>query len=376
MSGAARRKRSLYMEWAKTRSHAKYNLSTSGLLGVPRGAFPVNLDELEITAPGNYGYAPLQRRLAEHAGVPEECVVAAAGTSMANHLAMAALLDPGDEVLIEQPAYGPLLDVADYLGVRVKRLPRRFEARFSIGLEELQRAISTSTRLIVLTNLHNPSGALLSAEMLQAVGKLAHRARVHVLVDEVYLEMLFGKPAPFGFPIGNAIAGVSENPFIVTSSLTKVYGLSGLRCGWILAAPELARRMWLLNDLFAATGAHPAERLSLMAFDHLEQFRERARALLTANRTLLDAFLDSRRDIECFHPPAGTVVFPRLPLGLTRRDPEAFFQLLREKYETTVVPGTMFEMPRHFRIGIGGDTATLAGGLERVGAALDAFAKQ
>src|SRR5207244_2906104 len=158
-------------------------------------------------------------------------------------------------------------------------------------------------------------------EMLQAVGKVAHRARVRVLVDEVYLEMLFGKPAPFCFPIGNAIAGVSENPFIVTSSLTKVYGLSGLRCGWILAAPELARRMWLLNDLFAATGAHPAERLSLMAFDHLEQFRERARALLTANRTLL-------------------------------------------------------EMPRDFRIGIGGDTATLAGGLERVGAALDAFAKQ
>jgi len=188
--------------------------------------------------------------------------------------------------------------------------------------------------------------------------------------------MLFGKPAPCCFPIGNRIAGAGENPFIVTSSLTKVYGLSGLRCGWILAAPDLARRMWLLNDLFAATGAHPAERLSVMALDHLEQFRERARALLTANRIVLDAFLDSRRDIECFRPPAGTVVFPRLRLGLTRRDPEAFFKLLGEKYETTVVPGSFFEMPRHFRIGIGGDTATLRGGLERLGAALDAFAKQ
>jgi aspartate/methionine/tyrosine aminotransferase len=376
MTRSSRTKRSPYMEWAKTRSHAKYNLATSGLLGVPRAEFPVNLDELEITAPGNYGYAPLVRRLAEHASVPEQCVVASAGTSMANHLAMAAVLDPGDEVLIEQPAYGPLLDVANYLGMRVKRLARRFEARFAIGLEELQRAITTSTRLIVLTNLHNPSGALLSAEMLQAIGKVAHRARVRVLVDEVYLEMLFGKPAPFCFPIGNTIAGADENPFIVTSSLTKVYGLSGLRCGWILAAPELARRMWLLNDLFAATGAHPAERLSLMAFNHLEQFRERARALLTANRALLEAFLDSRRDIECFRPPAGTVVFPRLRLGLTHRDPEAFFKLLREKYETSVVPGSFFEMPRHFRIGIGGDTATLGAGLERLGAALDAFAKQ
>ena len=368
----ARTKRSWYMEWAKTRSHAKYNLATSGLIGVSREEFPLDLRELEITAPGGYGHAPLLARLAVHTGIPEECIVTAAGTSMANHLAMAAVLDPGDEVVLEQPAYGPLLDIANYLGARVKRLPRRFESRFAVNLDELQRAITTSTRLVVLTNLHNPSGALLSAQMVAAIGKLALRLGVRVLIDEVYLEMLFGKPAPFCFPIGNGVAGTKENPFIVTSSLTKVYGLSGLRCGWILAAPGLARRMWLLNDLFAATGALPAERLSVVALDHLEKFRERARALLNANRALLDSFLDSRRDLECFRPPAGTVVFPRLPHG---RDPEAFLKLLREKFETTVVPGSFFEMPRHFRIGIGGDTPTTRAGLERLSAALDAFAK-
>ncbi len=372
MSGSARTKRSLYMEWAKTRSHAKFNLATSGLIGVPRAEFPLRLDELEITAPGGYGYAPLQQRLAQHAGVPEECVVAATGTSMANHLAMAVILEPGDEVLLELPVYGPLLDVAEYLGARVKRLPRRFEAKFAIDLNELQRAITPATRLVVLTNLHNPSGALLSAEMLRAIGKMAHRAGAKVLVDEVYLEMLFGQAAPFCFPIGNSIAGAGENPFIVTSSLTKVYGLSGLRCGWILASPDLARRMWLLNDLFGAVAAHTAERLSVMAFDHLQQFRERARVLLAANRPLLDAFLDSRGDLECFRPPAGTVAFPRLKRG----HPQVFFQLLREKYETTVVPGSFFEMPQHFRIGIGGDTATLRAGLERLSAALDEFARQ
>ena len=376
MSGparTARTKRSLYMEWAKTHSHAKYNLATSGLIGVSREEFPLDVRELDITAPGGYGHAPLLARLAVHTGIPEQCMVTAAGTSMANHLAMAAVLDPGDEVVLEQPAYGPLLDVANYLGARVKRLPRRFESRFSISLDELQRSITTSTRLVVLTNLHNPSGALLSAEMVGAIGKLAMRSNVRVLVDEVYLEMLFGKAAPFCFPIGNAIAGAKENPFIVTTSLTKVYGLSGLRCGWILAAPALTRRMWLLNDLFAATGAHPAERLSVMALDHLEKFRERARALLTANRALLDSFLDSRRDLECFRPPAGTVVFPRLPHSC---DPEAFFQLLRETFETSVVPGSFFEMPRHFRIGIGADTPTLRAGLERLGSALDAFLKR
>jgi aspartate/methionine/tyrosine aminotransferase len=112
--------------------------------------------------------------------------------------------------------------------------------------------------------------------------------------------------------------------------------------------------------------------MSVIAFDHLAQFRERAKSLLTANRAVIDSFLDSRRDLECFRPVAGTVFFPRLTHG----DPQAFFNLLREKYETTVVPGVFFEMPRHFRIGIGGETAGLRAGLERLSSALDDFAKQ
>jgi aspartate/methionine/tyrosine aminotransferase len=372
MSGLGQAKRSVYMEWAKTRAHARFHLATSGLMSVPLSEFPVRMEDLEITAPGAYGHAVLQQRLARHNSVPEECVVAATGTSMANHLAMAAVLEPGDEVVIEEPVYGPLLDVANYLRARVKRILRRFESGFALEPAEIEPAITRETRLIVLSNLHNPSGALIPAGTLRAIGEMAARVGAHVLVDEVYLDMLFDRGAPYSFPIGQAIAKSGDNPFIVTSSLTKVYGLSGLRCGWVLASPALAKRMWLLNDLFGAVAAHPAERMSVIAFDHLEKFCERARSLLTANRALIDSFLDSRRDLECFRPSAGTVFFPRLMHG----DPEAFFRLLREKYETTVVPGAFFEMPQHFRIGIGGETAGLRAGFERLSAALDEFAKQ
>jgi len=371
MTSPKRTKRSVYMEWAKTRSGARFNLATSGLISVPISEFPMEGVALELTAPGAYGYPPLQQRMAQHNGVPEACVVAAAGTSMANHLAMATVLDPDDEVLIEEPVYGPMLDVVEYLGARVKRLGRRFENGFALEPAEVAEAISRETRLIVLSNLHNPSGALMSAETLRSIGEIALRAGAYVLVDEVYLEMVFEGRAPFSFGIGKGIASEEENPFIVTSSLTKVYGLSGLRCGWILAAPELAKRMWLLNDLYGVNAAHPAERLAVLAFDRLAQFRERARKLLAANRLVLDAFLDSRADLECFRPVAGTVVFPRLRRG----DPEAFFRLLRDKYETSVVPGSFFEMPQHFRIGIGGETAALKAGLERLSAALDEFGK-
>ncbi len=361
--------RSSYMEWAKTRSQARFNLATSGIKNVPLSEFPLRLDDLEITiASSGYGHRPLQERLAQHTGAPIECVVAATGTSMANHLVMAALLEAGDEVLIEQPAYGPMLDVAAYLGANVQRFVRRAEHGFALSLDELEQRITDRTRLIVLTNMHNPSGALLSSETLRAVGEMARRAGAHVLVDEVYLEMLFGEATPSSFPIGATIA--DQNPFIVTSSLTKAYGLSGLRCGWVLAAPELAERIWGLNDLFGSVAAHMAERISVQAFDQLDRFRARSRAILAANRPVLDVFLDSRDDLECFRPPAGTVVFPRLRSG----EAEAFFKMLREKYETSVVPGNFFEMPQHFRLGIGGETAELRAGLERLSDALDEFA--
>jgi aspartate/methionine/tyrosine aminotransferase len=371
MNSAVRKKRSPYMEWAKTRSHARFNLAVSGILNVSFAEFPLQAESLELTAPGGYGYEPLLQRIARHTGVPENCVVTATGTSLANHLAMAAVLDPGDEVLMELPVYGPMLDVAEYLGARIKRIPRRLENNFAVDLQDIVNSITSNTRLIVLTNLHNPSSALIPADTVRAIGELALRARVHVLIDEVYLEMLFGQDAPFCFPIGLSLASSNENPFIVTSSLTKVYGLSGLRCGWVLASPDMVKRIWLLNDLFAASPVHSAEHMSVMAIDHLELFRQRSQKLLSANRALLDSFLDSRTDLECFCPPAGSVVFPKLFRG----DPQSFFQLLREKYETTVVPGEFFEMPQHFRLGISGETEILRAGLERLSAALDEFAK-
>ncbi|HEY2799800.1 MAG TPA: pyridoxal phosphate-dependent aminotransferase [Chthoniobacterales bacterium] len=357
------KKISRYMEWAKLSSAAPFNLATSGLTNVLRTEFPLRLEDLEITG-GGYGYAPLLERIAQHSGAPIECVVTAAGTSMANHLAMATLLEPEDEVVLEEPAYGLLLDVLCYLRARARRVPRREDYDFAISLGDMEAALTPATRLVVLTNLHNPTGALIPAKTLRAIGEMAKRLGAHVLVDEVYLEMFFdARVQDYGsFSLGNN--------FIVTSSLTKAYGLSGLRCGWILAPAELARRMWLLNDLFAATSPHPAERMSVVAFDQLDRFRRRAQERLATNRPLLDAFLDSRDDLECVRPPAGTVVFPRLRKG----DPATFFRLLREKYETSVVPGEFFEMPQHFRLGIGGETENVRGGLERLGAALDEFA--
>src|SRR2546421_4164484 len=359
MNEARRTQSSAYMLWAKTRSHARFNLASSGLMNYPLSELDVSLADLELSGPSWYGYEPLQQAIAAKCGVTTDCVVAATGTSMANHLVMAALLQPGDEVLIEQPTYELLLSTARYFGADVKRFARPFAHNWRIDTAEIERQISTRTRLVVLTNLHNPTSGDVNEETLQAIGELARSVGARVLVDEVYLDALFEQTPRSAFHLGAE--------FITTNSLTKVYGLSGLRCGWVLAEPEMAKRLWHLNDLFGVIPAHAAERLSCLALEHLDGIAAHARHLLETNKRVLNSFFSTRDDLDWMRHEYGTVSFPRLKQGSADR----LCALLAEKYETSVVPGRFFEMPQHFRIGIGGETENLREGLERLGHALD-----
>ena len=345
------------MHWAKTQSRARFNLATSGVGSFPLAELP-RQPVLEINGDSTYGYAPLQQAIAEKCGVDPDCVVAAAGTSMANHLAMAALVEPGDEVLIEHPAYELLVSAALFLGAQVKRFARAPENGYALDPAAVRGALTSRTKLIVVTNLHNPSSVLTPDSVLREVGDLARSAGAHVLVDEVYLDAVYQDTPRTSFHLGPE--------FIVTNSLTKVYGLSGLRCGWILAQPGLARAMWRLNDLFGSIPAHPAELLSVAAFEHLDFIRQRARRVVDADRALLGEFLDRRRAVSAPRTPWGTTAFLRLHAG----DVDRLLARLRTDYETSAVPGRFFEMPDHFRIGMGVNTEMFGEGLRRLDLAL------
>lgn len=352
-----------YMEFSKLHSGAKYCLATSGILSFPLSELPARLEDLEINGPTVYGYAPLLERLARYNKVSAECIVTAAGTSMANHLAMAATFDPGDEVLIEHPTYELLVSTAQYLGAQVRYFERRMEQDFRVDPAEVERQITPRTKLVILTNMHNPTGAYIDDETMRAVGEIAKAHGARVLVDEVYLETLYDQRPPTALSLGEQ--------FLVTSSLTKAFGLSGLRCGWVLASAELATRMWRINDLYGANQAHPAELLSVIALDHLDKVAARAQNLLQTNRHALDEFLHSAENISTFWPAYGTIVFPKLLSGST----EELYRILREKYETSVAPGEYFDMPGHFRVGIGGETDMTKEGLVRLRQALKDVAK-
>src|SRR5439155_3152782 len=142
---------STYMRWAKTRPKVRYDLALSGILNLPFPELEAKIEDIDLNGDNSYGYGPLIDAVAEHCNVPRESVVTiSGGTSMANHLAMAAAIEHGDEILIEQPTYEPLLALAEYFGARIKRFARLFDNGFRVDLEDFASKITSRTRLIVL----------------------------------------------------------------------------------------------------------------------------------------------------------------------------------------------------------------------------------
>ena len=348
--------RSQYMHWAKTQAPVTYHLASSEVPHFGLDRFPIDIAALELDGASRYRYPPLRAAIARKCGVGPERVVMADGTSLANMLAMSALISPGDEVVAEHPAYEPMIATAEHLGAKLQRFTRA-GPEFAIDLAALDAAVTPATRLILLTNLHNPTGNLADETTLRGVAEIAARADAYVLIDEVYLDAS-----------GQRTAALLDDRFVATSSLTKCYGLSGLRCGWTLGEPELAERIWRLNELFGVAQAHPAERLSLLALERLDEVAAETPALLARNRALANTFFASRDELEVTPMVHGITAFPRLRRG----DVDALNARLRADHDTSIVPGRFFGLADHFRIGVGGPTEMVEEGLARLGAALDA----
>jgi hypothetical protein len=220
---------------------------------------------------------------------------------MANHLAFAAVVESGDDVVMETPVYEPLVRVAEYCGARVVPFERHEENGWRIDADDVRRALTTKTKLVVLANPHNPTGAFDDETTLAEIGRVAERVGARVLVDEVYLEFLRAS--------GARTAARLSPCLLATSSMTKVFGLDGLRLGWVIAEPALAERMRRLNDLFSINTAHASERMAARALDRAGEFLAESNAHLARNVELVDAFVRSHDDLSWAKPRAGTVGF-------------------------------------------------------------------
>jgi aspartate/methionine/tyrosine aminotransferase len=300
--------------------------------------------------------AGLRRR---HAIPADKEMLITAGATAGFWLACQATLSPGDRVLAEAPVYEPLRLVPARLGAAIDTLPRRPEAGYRLDLEELAARMTPRTRLVILTSLHNPSGAVLSKEELVAAAEAARSGNPEalVLVDETFLAFA-GETAPSSAHLGPA--------FITVNTLTKVYGLGQLRCGWVVASPEIMhriRRDWIS---VAGIGSRLTEALASMAVDQLDLFEAHEQAVLAGNRPLMQKYLGPLVKAGLLRGevvPAGCICFPEV---VGAGDTEELARALASEQGAFVVPGRFFGAPGHIRLGFGGDPAVLSEGLERL----------
>jgi aspartate/methionine/tyrosine aminotransferase len=354
-----------YLLWAKTRQSAAIDLAGSNLLACTMDDLPGVREVVDIVAANDNGFAPLVSAIASHYGTNADRVATAAGCSGANFVTIAALVGAGDHVLVERPGYDPLRAACQLMGARVEMFDRRHEHGYRIDLDDLGRRVTPATRLIVVSTPHNPSGMELTRDTLVALGSLAGRSGAHVLVDEVYLDaasLVRGESAT------TSSAARLDGPFVVTNSLTKSYGLAGLRSGWMIAPAAIAERLRRTRDVVDNLASAPADRLAAFAFTRLPSLATRTRTLLGANLDRAKRFLALHPQLQVAVLPTSSVIFPRLA---GTNDAEPFVQHLFSKHGVAVAPGRFFDSPDHFRVSVAGRTETLEAGLERIGRALN-----
>lgn len=307
-------------------------------------------------------------RLAETYNVATEQVLCTTGASTALSLLVRALAEPGDRVLIETPGFDLFTTLAVDAHLDIGYF-QRTGPDYSIDVEMLASAITPRTRLIILTNLHNPSGMALDYSILERIAALAEARGVLVLVDEVY--------GDYASPLARPCAAASLSPALVSvSSLTKSFGLAAVRCGWIVGSREVVDAVREVNARIEFGVSNLAHAVAAQILFNPEPFMAYSSDGVARSRPALEQwFAQSSADglVAGKLPEAGCICFPALP-GV--RDTEAFSNWLVKRYGVVVAPGEYFGQPGHIRIGFVQPEGHLERGLSALSEALRIYGSE
>ncbi|MFC2156927.1 pyridoxal phosphate-dependent aminotransferase [Acidobacteriota bacterium] len=348
-----------YMEWFKGKQPVKYDLCYSSVKNISLSRLEVDWEKMELTGQNVYGYIPLLESIAQKYNVETENVVSVLGTSQGLFVVCAALLQKGDRVLVERPTYEPLLAVSRSFEAEITRFERPYAAGYQVDLDDLKNRISQDTKLIILTDLHNPSGVHIPQSEMEEILCVAEEVGAWVLLDGVYGEFLDRDSAIFPLK--------SRRKVILISSLTKAYGLGGIRCGWVIAPMEIVRSIKRIIDHMNVEGTYLTELISVEIMSKLEEIKSGNSADILRNLNRVRDLIEKEDGLSWIEPDGGVVCFPRVEGKMTGDD---LSRILRRDYDTAVVPGRFFEAPQHFRLGFGVPPDILDAGLENIRKAL------
>jgi aspartate/methionine/tyrosine aminotransferase len=326
---------------------ASYNLAFSNITGL---SFEEYQKETGFSLPRNfdlgvnaqYGAEELKDVLSSMYHCTKENIVTTTGASEANYLVFSCLLNPGDDFIIEQPGYQPLWLTPEMLGAHRINWPRKFNNKFRIDVDGLENLITKKTKVIVITNLHNPSGVFSDQKTIEHVAEIAEAHGAYVLIDEIFLDGSF-TPHPSSFGIPNVI---------VSSSITKIYGLGGLHTGWLLAPKELAVHCQKTKAHTTGASSYLSEIMSACVLRSardvlIERFKKRAES----NFEILKKWMSQHHDlIEWIEPDGGIVCFPKYSIDIPSI---TLCKHLLKTQKILLNPGTYFNQEGHIRLSYG-----------------------
>ncbi len=345
----------------------EYNLSESGvrplsareLLG-DQPAIDALLDQPLVYTQSN-GTVELRALIAAlYPGATAEHVEVTNGGSEANYIATWRLVEPGDEVVMLLPCYMQTWGLARAFGGTVREwhmVEDTAAGRWRVDLDQLNALMSPRTKLVILCNPNNPTGARLTAEELDAIARVADRVGAWILSDEIYRGAeLDGVETPSMWGRGERV--------IVTAGLSKAYGLPGLRVGWIVGPPPTVASFWSYHDYTTIAPGALSDRLARVAMAPARRaaLLERTRGILRANLPMLEDWLGAH-GFQWLRPEAGAICYVRYPHPVNSTE---LVTRLREEKSVLVVPGDHFGMDRYLRLGFGEPLAYMTTGLTRL----------
>ena len=333
-----------------------FSATTRELLELEKAETTARYLELGLDYIENPGSESLRQGIANlYTTLEPDNIRATSGASESLFLLIMAVVQPGDNIIVEDPSYENITGVARARGAEVRRLPLTMEENWKPDLAQLSQLADQKTRLIYLTHSHHPSGALLQEEEMRAIAGIAEQVEALFVSDEVFrLIALNGVTAP-------SVIDVVKDA-VVIADMTKPWGLGGLRVGWVASRnPELLRKISSARDYSTLCGSAPGEFLAQIALRHVEQvMAPRLNAARSNLQRLTDAVASSKRSIRWLPPQAGYTAFLQLPFRA-----EPFCRYLAEEKRILLVPGYVYgkDYEQFMRIGYGCNTEKFEEGL-------------
>jgi aspartate/methionine/tyrosine aminotransferase len=341
------------------------NLSESSFTDQKFGDLGIHINDLVLLYGDHKGKPELRELIAQDGGFTPDEVLLTSGAATALFIIATAFLNKNDHIVVAKTNYATNIETPRAIGAKLSFLNLRFEEGFNLDIKALEKLITKRTKLVSLTYPHNPTGVLINETKLKEIVALVERKGTYLLLDETYRDMSFGEKLP--------VAATLSDRVISISSMSKSYGLPGIRIGWILSKNKPLMETFLAaKEQICITNSVVDEEIAFQYLQKKASFFAPVRATILKNFDILKAFMAQQNVLEWVEPQGGCVCFPRIKSEIDV-DRDKFHDILLNKYKTYIGRGHWFEEDaRYMRIGYSWDTSEkLLKGLNNIIKAID-----